>query len=129
MRIPKKKRGATKARARKRGVYGFKNANPRKTKSGSPKFYRNVKSRNNKVKFERIRNVKQGKSPGGKTYLRWFKRKKKGNIWKETRIRVKHKNRIKQFWWMLRFNETVLWELKRLNVEREIEEFNRSKMW
>ena len=50
-------RQATKAKARKRGVLGFRNANPRKTKSGSPKVYRNVKCRSNRVKFTRIRNV------------------------------------------------------------------------
>ena len=116
------KRCATKPKGRKRSInLTLKNQRPRKTKSGSGKKYRHVKSRNNKVKFQRIRNVKQGKGPGGKSYLRWFKRRKKGNVWKEARVRVKTKNKIKQLFWMLRFNETVLWQLKRYNVEKKID--------
>ena len=37
------------------------------------------------------------------------------------RLRKKDREKIKKAWWELRFHETVVWELKRLHLERKIE--------
>ena len=40
---------------------------------------------------------------------------------KKPRLRKKKKERFRQIFWRIRYYETVIWELKRLHLEREIE--------
>ena len=75
--------------------------------------------RSNKVKIKRLKRIRKRWSRWVRP-LDWHKRRRKNNVWKQIRLRSKHKETIRHKFWRLRYHETVVWELKRLSVERKL---------